>query len=626
MTTVAEPAEKPMSSFEAFCASVPGGEELLAIASDARATDADEPFPAGSQGESFHYGGGTYVVSESGVYFVSKAKQEGVASPPLRLCSSLKVVAATRDAMSGAWGRLLQWPDADAVQHRWAMPMELLQGDGVDVRRELSRMGLTIAPGKFARERLTEFLSVWPASSRARCVERMGWHGGTYVTPGESIGERGELVVFQNTQALEPALSQVGTGDQWRESVARLASENSRLVFAISAALAAPLADVVGEDSGGFHLRGASSTGKSTALRVAASVWGSPETYPRLWRATANGLEGLAALHNDGLLILDELSQCDPREAGEAAYLLANGQGKTRASRTGNARQSARWRLLFLSAGEESLSGLMQRAGRAVNVGQEVRLADIPADAGAGLGLFETLHDQPSAAALALALKDMASAHHGAVGVEWLRRVVASREHFAAMGPKAMQQIVALLVPPDAGGQVLRVAKRFALVALAGEIASGTTHGPSLTGWRRGMATECVRKCFLSWLAGFGGTGNREDAALLHQVRAFFEAHGSSRFARLITSGATTHIEDRHITNRAGFVRAGEDGHEYLVMSEAFRSELCKGFDPQAAGRTLKAAGWLVPPTGESRLAQSVRIPGLANTTRCYIFNGKWST
>ena len=49
---------------------------------------------------------------------------------------------------------------------------------------------------------------------------------------------------------------------------------------------------------------------------------------------------------------------------GEAAYLLANGQGKARASRTGAARQSARWRLLFLSAGEESLSALMTQAGR----------------------------------------------------------------------------------------------------------------------------------------------------------------------------------------------------------------------------------------------------------------------
>jgi uncharacterized protein (DUF927 family) len=43
------------------------------------------------------------------------------------------------------------------------------------------------------------------------------------------------------------------------------------------------------------------------------------------------------------LLILDELSQMDAREAGEAAYLLANGRGKARASRMGTARQSASW-------------------------------------------------------------------------------------------------------------------------------------------------------------------------------------------------------------------------------------------------------------------------------------------
>lgn len=100
-------------------------------------------------------------------------------------------------------------------------------------------------------------------------------------------------------------------------------------------------------------------------------MWGNPSSYIRLWRATANGLEGLAALHNDGLLILDELSLIDPREAGEAAYLLANEQGKARASRAGTARPSAKWRLLFLSSGEESLAALMARSGRKANAGQE---------------------------------------------------------------------------------------------------------------------------------------------------------------------------------------------------------------------------------------------------------------
>jgi hypothetical protein len=329
--------------------------------------------PIGGNPAVWKYGGGRFEVSSRGVYFVGSDK-DGNEPAPRWACSPLAVIAKTRDAKSGEWGRLLEWHDDDEVRHQWAMPLELLQGDGCDVRRELARLGLSIAPGKAARDLLASYLQVWPVKARARCVERLGWHGAVYVTPAESIGQNDEIVVFQNAHAIEPALSVAGTAEEWREAVGMLASGNSRLVFALAVAFAGPLIGIVGEDSGGFHFRGISSSGKSTALKVAASVWGDPNAYPRLWRATANGLEGLAALHNDGTLILDELSQIDPREAGEAAYLLANGQGKARASRSGTARQSARWRLLFLSAGEESLAALMARSGRKANAGQEIAL------------------------------------------------------------------------------------------------------------------------------------------------------------------------------------------------------------------------------------------------------------
>lgn len=172
------------------------------------------------------------------------------------------------------------------------------------------------------------------------CVDKLGCYIEVFVTANETIGQSSDQIVFQNVNSLEPALSVAGNVEDWRNSIARLADGNSRLIFAISAAFAPSLANLVDEDSGGFHFRGASSSGKTTALNVAASVWGKPECYIRLWRSTANGLEGLAALHNDGLLILDELSQMDPKEAGKCAYLLANGQGKTRASSCGTARQS----------------------------------------------------------------------------------------------------------------------------------------------------------------------------------------------------------------------------------------------------------------------------------------------
>ncbi len=455
-------------------------------------------------------------------------------------------------------------------------------------------------------------MQVWPVAERARCVERLGWLGSIYVLPDEAIGADDEIVVFQSAQAIEPAFTTAGTVDDWRAQAAALALGNSRLVFAICCALAPPLAGIVGEDSGGFHLRGKSSSGKSTALALAASVWGHPVTYPRLWRTTANGLEGLAALHNDGLLHLDELSQVDPKEAGESAYLLANGQGKTRATRTGGARQSARWRLLFLSAGEESLTAMMNKAGKRANAGQEIRLADIEADAGAGLGAFETLNGHASGAAVSLAIKDAASRHHGAVGVAWLRRVVQHRATLADEVAALVREFVDRHTDAGASGQVIRVARRFALVAAAGELATGY----GLTGWPGGHAFEAVGQCFASWLAGFGGTGNREDRALLSQVRAFFEVHGASRFESM---EATT---EQRVINRAGFWRDGEDtGRQFLVLPEVFKREVCAGFDAKTAAKVLTEAGVILA-GADGRPTRTVRFPGIPSA-RVYVFTAK---
>ena len=46
-------------------------------------------------------------------------------------------------------------------------------------------------------------------------------------------------------------------------------------------------------------------------------------------------MEGAAALFNDGLLVLDEISECNPHDVGAIIYALGNGRGKQRAGRTG---------------------------------------------------------------------------------------------------------------------------------------------------------------------------------------------------------------------------------------------------------------------------------------------------
>ncbi len=557
------------------------------------------------------YAGGCFKLNEQGVSFLGKDK-DGSPMAPKWICSPLYVVAKTRDAKSGEWGRLLEWQDDDGVIHQWAMPLALLQGDASEVRRELASLGLTISPHRISRDLLATYLQVFPVEDRARCVEKLGWHENLFVTPAQIFGHSSEKIVFQNSHAIESAMSVSGTVDDWRESIGHLASGNSRLVFAIAAAFAPALAKIAGEDSGGFHFRGASSSGKSTALKVAASVWGNPQSYCRLWRSTTNGLEGLAALHNDGLLILDELSQMDPKEAGEAAYLLANGQGKTRASRHGTVKPSSRWSLFFLSAGEESLMSLMARAGQKTNAGQEIRLADIEADAGLNKGIFEKIHNQLSPASMALSLKEYSSKYYGAVGMAWLQKVVENQPSIATGIADAMQEFVKSAVLPDSTGQIIRVARRFALVAVAGELAS--QYG--LTGWQEGEATYAAYKCYRAWLDHFGIEGNKEDRAILAQVRAFFESHGASRFDNIRTPN------NERIQNRAGFYLTDDAGFRvYMVLTEVFKKELCMGFEPRMVVRVLMNEGWLKP-AADGSPSHKPRIRGVG-TPRLYMFTDK---
>lgn len=535
-------------------------------------------------------------------------------APPLWICSPLEVTARTRDANGENWGRLLEFTDPDGVLHRWAMPMNLLRGDGQELRGELLRQGLLISSSPDARRRLTDHLQEARPERHARCVLRTGWHDRAFVFPHRTLGDEAEPVLFQADTLEGNPYRERGTLSEWRDRVAALCIGNSRLVFSVSAAFAAVLLGPCEEDGGGFHFRGDSSCGKTTALRVAASGFGGLD-YMQRWRATDNGLEALAAMYSDTLLPLDELAQMDPRAAGEAAYMLANGSGKSRADRNGNARGRKTWRVLFLSAGEVSLADHVAQAGRRTHAGQEVRMADIPADAGTGLGLFEELHGRPDGHTLSRDLCEAAARCYGTAGPAFIEAVIPRLDELPGSVARMREQFMAEVLPDDAGGQARRAAARFALVAVAGEFAAVCGIVP----WPKGEAKRAAARCFADWVVGRGGAGNAEIHALLRQVRAFFELHGESRFT------PWNRAEDDHAprtSNRAGFVKIGSDesplATTYYVLPEVFRREVCAGHDYRDAEKTLVTRGW-IKPGSDGRSTRKERLPGFGKPVRCYV-------
>jgi putative DNA primase/helicase len=157
----------------------------------------------------------------------------------------------------------------------------------------------------------------------------------------------------------------------------------------ISAAFVGPLLHLAGLESGGLHLFGTSSTGKTTLLKLAASVWGDSGVV-RSWRATANGLEGVANRTSDVILILDELGQRDTKDAATALYMLASGVGKIRMNRNATLQDIKTWRAFMLSSGEMTVEAKMtQLRGSKAYTGATLRLLNVAADRGLGFGVFD---------------------------------------------------------------------------------------------------------------------------------------------------------------------------------------------------------------------------------------------
>jgi putative DNA primase/helicase len=539
-----------------------------------------------------------FILNREGVFYTDGKEN-------LWICSHLEVRSLVRDAASKNWGRLLAFCDADGKTHQWSMPMEMLKSGGDDLRGELLRLGLILSPSPKARFKLIEYITTSQPTARAKCVTQTGWHDNVFVFPHMSVGLTSEELIYQSEHSLN-YFHEKETLQEWRIHIAKYCVGNSRLAFAVSTAFAAMLLYHSNSESGGIHFVGESSSGKTTALKVAASVYGS-KSYVQRWRATTNGLESLAALHSDTLLILDELSQVDPKEAGEAAYLLANGSGKARATKTGTAQTRNHWRILFLSAGEVGIAQHMQEIGKKSKAGQEVRLVDIPAVT--NYGIFENLHGFNSGAELSQHLSDSAEKYYGCAVIGFLEKLTADKDlsKFPSYFKQSIQKFVQNNLPLGAGGQAARVCERFALIGIAGELA--TSYG--ITGWEKGESRNAAATCFKAWLEHRGGSENLERSAMLNQVRAFFEAHGSSRFEVI-------GLPNQQITNRVGFKKVDRDNTWFYVLPEAFRQEICDGLDFRMVSKVLLEQGWLQGDS-DGKSTRPERLPGMPRT-RCYVF------
>jgi len=175
---------------------------------------------------------------------------------------------------------------------------------------------------------------------------------------------------------------------------------------------------------------------------------------------------------------------------------------------------------------------------------------------------------------------------------------------------RVQDSMLADIVPPNADGQVKRAARRFALVAAAGELA---THA-GVTPWEKGEACRATTACFNAWLEARGGSGASEIRDGIEQVRLFLERHGASRFQAWDAVSTV-------VPNRAGFIRTDSHGEAvFCILPAVWKMEVCQGRDARAIAAAMIERGLLETGPG-GKASQSLKVPALGQSVRLYCIN-----
>lgn len=421
---------------------------------------------------------------------------------------------------------------------------------------------------------------------RTVSVDTCGWHGdGRFMLGGQLIkrdDDAGELVFDARggRQRLVSGLGTRGTYEAHLEALRRAWDTEPLAALAICGALAAPLLRPLRAPSFGIHLAGDSSRGKSSMLKIGASVFGDPanEDWVASWNSTAVGHE-VRAVALDGLpFLIDEAGVADARSRERDVYMIINGVGRVRGARDGGLRDTRSWQTVMISTGEAML------APEDAATGAQVRILQFRVEGFGGLD-----------AAGVDAVRREAEENFGHVGREWLEGLcnVVDWEPY-----REAYRATARAFQSEVTGPRGRQAGFFALLAVAEMMAAEVLGLGSAKG-------ETIHRLMLNADDAQEEVLPAADRALSLLAEWMLSKPASFPALRIDPSGAKVPA-DKGAREVFGFV----DEERVLVIPGPWRAHLAEhGIDSKVVLSDWRRRGWTAVTSGD-RLLYQCRIAG----------------
>jgi putative DNA primase/helicase len=378
----------------------------------------------------------------------------------------------------------------------------------------------------------------------------------------------------------------------------------------LCAGLASVLLQPMERESTFVIITAGSSKGKSTVLKLVSALFG-PPTGIVTWEATDNGLEAATRKHHHKPFVIDEIGQGSGALFAKASYRLTNLSGKLRAGPDGELLPASRSFSIVIAAGEQSPIAMMSASGIAVQEGQRARLLCIPAEK--RHGIWSTIEGFPSGAKKSKQIAAALSQCYGVAGPAFCA-YVASRlnslmPRYAAAAPRWRKKIRDGCKFKSSDGVVDRALESFVLFAYAGMLAVEA----KAVQWTSKQVLHAVRHGFKSWYEEHRQSMPMTDAAIMQQVRLFFQSKRGMKFKPFST------YNDNHAGELAGYEHQprGRTDPLFLVYPAYFEKEICKGLDKGRVLKLLLQHGLLVPGARDIPTKQ-FHVPGRGNTNASF--------
>lgn len=216
-------------------------------------------------------------IMDSGLYLIKEKRDENGELEQARtfISQSAIVLGEARSLNNDNWKRVIRFHDKDNTQHTLLIPYEHFMGEAQEALKIIANHGLMPPRHSNKKNVFINYIQDYPIEKRFRSVERAGWYGNSFVTTNRTYGNGTDEELLFHSDMKDPH-STLGSFEGWQE-LSRLIEPHSLAVLAFSCAFSGQLVTPLAIESGGFHIYGTSTDGKSTITKASCSIWGRPK-------------------------------------------------------------------------------------------------------------------------------------------------------------------------------------------------------------------------------------------------------------------------------------------------------------------------------------------------------------